>query len=139
MPIGRDLSGNWVWSFIRMSPRQQSPLKKPEPSAPMLPWMLRHCASQLSLKQRSPASELSKKPRPPVPAPSGRLKPLALQPSGMLRPGGPLRSSHSTGNMPKPSETWRNKSSERKAETKLTSSLPVRLPYTPDQWSSKAC
>ena len=52
---------------------------------------------------------------------------------------GPLRLSHSTGNMAKPSETWRNKSSERRAEAKLTSSLPVRLPYTPAQWNSKAC
>ena len=52
----------------------------------------------------------------PWPAPSGRLKLLALWPSGMLRPGGPLRPSHSTGNMAKPSETWRNKSSKRKAE-----------------------
>ena len=30
-------------------------------------------------------------------------------------------------------------SSKRKAEAKLTSSLPVRLPYTPAQPSSKAC
>ena len=52
---------------------------------------------------------------------------------------GPLRPSHSTGNMPKPSKTWRNKSSERKAKAKLTSSLPVRLPYMPAQQSSKAC
>ena len=52
---------------------------------------------------------------------------------------GPLRPSHSTGNMPKPSETWMNKSSERKAEAKLTSSPPVRPPYMPAQWSSKAC
>ena len=104
-----------------------------------VPWMLRPCASQLSRKQRSPASKLSKKPRPPMPAPSGRPKLLALWPSGMLRPGGPLRLSHSTGNMPKPSKTWRNKSSERKAEAKLTSSLPVRLPYMPAQWSSKVC
>ena len=44
---------------------------------------------------------------------------------------GPLRPNHSTGNMPKPSKTWRNKSSKRKAEAKLTSSPPVRLPYTP--------
>ena len=52
---------------------------------------------------------------------------------------GPLRPNHSTGNMAKPSRTWRNKSSERKAEAKLTSSPPVRLPYMPAQWSSKAC
>ena len=41
--------------------------------------------------------------------------------------------------MVKPSETQRNKSFKKKAEAKLTSSLPVRLPYTPAQWSSKAC
>ena len=76
-------------------------------------------------------SEPSKKPRLPTPAPSRRPKPLALWPLGMPRPGGPLRPSHSTGNMAKPSKTWRNKALERKAEAKLTSSLPVRLPYTP--------
>ena len=122
-----------------MNPRQQSPLKKPEPSAAMLPWTLRPCASQLSRKQRLSTSELSKKPRPPMPAPSRRLKPLAPWPSGMPRPRGPLRPSHSTGNMPKPSKTWRNKSSERKTEAKLTSSLPFRLPYMPAQQNSKAC
>ena len=41
--------------------------------------------------------------------------------------------------MAKPSETWRNKSSERKAEAKLTSSSPARLPCTPAKQSSKAC
>ena len=71
-----------------MSLRQQSPLKKPELSAPMLQWMLRPCASQLSRKQKSTASELSKKLRPPMPAPSSKLKPPALWPSGMLRPRG---------------------------------------------------
>ena len=90
--------------------------------------LLRPCVSQLSRKQRSPASELSKKPRPPMPAPSGRLKPLALQPSGMPRPGWPLRLSNSTGNMPKPSETWRNKSSKRKAEA---NQLPLCLSGCP--------
>ena len=120
MPIGGELSGNWVWNFIRTSLRQQSPLKKPEPSAPMLPWTLRPCAPQLSRMQKSPASKLSKEPRPPMPAPSGRLKLLVLWPSGMPRPRGPLRPKHSTGNMPKPCETWRNKSSKRKAEAKLT-------------------
>ena len=52
---------------------------------------------------------------------------------------GPLRPNHSTGNMAKPSGTWWHKSSERKAEAKLTSSPPARLPYTPAQWSSKVC
>ena len=51
----------------------------------------------------------------------------------------PLRLSHSTGNMPKPSETCRNKSSEMKAEAKLTSCPPVRLPYMSAQQSSKVC
>ena len=105
----------------------------------MLPLTLRHCASQLSRKQRSPTSKPSKKPRPPIPAPSGRPKLLALWPLGMLRPGGPLRPNHSTGSMAKPSGTWRHMSSERKAEAKLTSSLPARLPYMPAQGSSKVC
>ena len=52
---------------------------------------------------------------------------------------GPLRANHSTGNMAKPSRTWRHKSSERKAEAKLTSSPPAKLPYMPAQQSSKAC
>ena len=51
----------------------------------------------------------------------------------------PLRPNHSTGNMPKPCGTWRNKPSVRKAEAKLTFSLPIRLPYMPAQQSSKAC
>ena len=34
---------------------------------------------------------------------------------------------------------WINKSSERKAEVKLTSSLPAMLPYMPAQQSLKAC
>ena len=88
MPVGRKLSGNWVWNFIGMSLRQQSPLKKPEISPSMLPWMLRLRASQLSREQRSPMSKPSKKPRSPTPAPSGRPKMLVLWPSGMLRPGG---------------------------------------------------
>ena len=88
---------------------------------------------------RSPTSKPLKKPRPPTPAPYGRPSLVALWPLGMLTSGGPLRLSHSTGNMAKPSKTWRNKSSERKAEAKLTSSPPARLPYMPSQQSSKAC
>ena len=84
--------------------RQQSPSKKPEPSLPVLPWMLRPSALQLS-----------RKPRPPVPTPSGKLKPFAPQPLGMWRPEEPPRLTHSTGDMPRPSKTWRNKSSKRKA------------------------
>ena len=101
--------------------------------------MLRPSASQLSKKQKSTASNLSKKPRSPVPAPSRKPKPPALQPSGMPRPRGSPRLSNSACNMPKPSETWRNKSSERKAEAKPTFSLPVRQPYMPAQWTAKAC
>ena len=51
----------------------------------------------------------------------------------MQRPGGPPRWSYPTGNMAKSCKIWRNKSSERKADAKLTSSLPVRLPYMPAQ------
>ena len=53
----------------------------------------------------------------------------------MPRPREPLRLSHSTGNMAKPPKTWKNKSSKRKAEAKLTSCLPVRLSYIPAQWA----
>ena len=81
----------------------------------------------------------SKKPRPPKPAPSGRLKLFALQPLGMPRPGGPPRLNYSTGNMAKSYEIWRSKSSKRKAEAKLTSSSPARLPYMPAWQSSKVC
>ena len=69
-----------------MIPRQQRPSRKPEPSAPMLPWMLRPSASQLS-----------RRPRPPAPTPSRKPKPFALQPSGMPRPGEPPRLTHTTG------------------------------------------
>ena len=139
MPIGREPSGNWVWNFVGVNPRQQSPLKKLEPSTPMPPQMPRPHTPQLPRKQRSPTSEAPKKPRPLMPAPSEKPRLPALQPSGMLRPSGPPRLSHSTGNMPKPSGTWRNKSSERKAEAKPTFSLPVKMPYMPAQQSSKAC
>ena len=44
---------------------------------------------------------------------------------------GPPRLSHSRGDMPKPSKTWRNKSSERKIGVRLTFSLLLKLPYTP--------
>ena len=89
-------------------------------SAPVLPWMLRPSAPQLS-----------RKPRPPVPTPSGKLKPSPLQPLGMQRPGEPPWLIHSTRDMPRPSNTWRNKSSKRKAKVRLTSSLPVKMPYKP--------
>ena len=39
------------------------------------------------------------------------------------RPGEPSRLTHSTRDMPRPSNTWRNKSSKRKAKVRLTSSL----------------
>ena len=83
-------------------------------------------------------SKLSKKPRPPMPAPSRRPKLLALWPLGCQGLGvsqaESLHRQHGTA-----CRTWRNKSSQRKAEAKLTSSLPARLPYSPVQQSSKAC
>ena len=121
-----------------MSLRQPNPLKMPELSAPVLPWMLRPYALQLSRKQRSLMSKPSKKPRPPKPAPSRSLKLLALWPSGMPRHRGPPRLSYSRGNMAKSCKTWRSKSSKRKADAKLNSSPLARLPYTPAQQSSKA-
>ena len=63
-----------------MIPRQSNPSRKPEPSASMLPWMLRPSALQLS-----------RKPRPPVTALSRKLKPFAPQPSGMQRSSEPPR------------------------------------------------
>ena len=95
--------------------RWQSPSKKLEPSAPVLLWMLRPSAPQLS-----------RKPRPPAPALSGKPKLSAPQPSGMLTPGGPPRLSHSTGIMPRPSNTWRNKSSKKKVRVRSTFSLPIQ-------------
>ena len=65
--------------------RQWNLSKKPEPSAPILPWMLRPSALQLSRKPRSPA-----------PKPSGKLKPFAPQPLGMQRPREPPRLTHFT-------------------------------------------
>ena len=94
-----------------MTPRQKSPLRKLEPSVPMLPWMLRPSAPQLS-----------RKPRPPTPALSGKPKLPALWPSGLLRPRGTPRLSHSTGDMLRPSSTWRNKSSQKKVRVRLTHS-----------------
>ena len=109
------------------------------PSAPMLPRMLRPCASLLSREQRSSTPKLSKKPRSPEPAPSWRPKLLTLWPSGILRLGGPPRPNYSRGNMAKSCETWSSKTSNRKAIAKVTSSLLARLPYMPTWWSSKAC
>ena len=61
--------------------RQQNPSRKPEPSAPMLPWVLRPSAPQLS-----------KRPRPPACLHHlGGLKPFAPQPSWMQRPREPPR------------------------------------------------
>ena len=84
-------------------------------------------------------AQTSKRPRSPKPMPSGRLKLLTLWPSGILRPKGPPRPNYSRGNMAKSCETWRSRSSNRKATAKVTSSLLARLPYTPAQQSSKAC
>ena len=57
----------------------------------------------------------------------------------MQRSGGPPRLSYSKENMAKSCGTWRHKSSERKAEVKLTSSLPAKLLCMPAQQSSRAC
>ena len=38
---------------------------------------------------------------------------------------------HSNRDISRPSNTWRNKSSKRKVRVRLTSSLPVKLPYKP--------
>ena len=45
----------------------------------------------------------------------------------MLRPRESPRLTHSTGNMPRPSNTWKNKSSKRKVRVRLTFSPPVKL------------
>ena len=86
---------------------------------------------------RPPAQWKSRKPRQPKLVSSERPKLLVLQPSEMLRPGGPLRLRHSKGNMAMLCGTWRNKSSERRAEVMLTSSLPARSLYMPAHLSSK--
>ena len=127
MPVGRKQSGNLAWNFVRMILRQQSPSRKPEPSAPMLPWMLRPSALQLSRRPRHPAPTLPRKP-----------KPFALQPSGMQRSREPPRLTHSTGNMPRPSNTLRNKLSKRKVRVRLTFSLPAKLLYKPALQNSEA-
>ena len=57
----------------------------------------------------------------------------------MLRSRGPPRPSYSKGNMAKLWGTWRHKSSERRTEVKLTSSLSARLLCTPALQSSRAC
>ena len=123
-----------------MSLRQLNLLNKPMPPVPMQPRMLRPCVLLPSKEQRSPTPKPPKKPRSPKPVPSRRPKPLAsLQLSGMLRHGGPPRPNYSRGNMAKSCETWRSKSSDRKAAAKVTSSLLARPPYMPAQWSSKVC
>ena len=45
---------------------------------------------------------------------------------------------HSKGNMATSCKTWSHKSSERRAEAKLTSSPPARPLCTPAHWSSRA-
>ena len=87
----------------------------------------RPLAQQQSMKPRQPEALSSKRPTLPVPKPSERL-----------RPGGPLWLSHSKGSMVTSCRTWRNKSSERRAEVELTSSLPVRSPCTPGHQGLKA-
>ena len=102
--------------------RQQSPSKKSELSAPMPPWMLRPSAPQLP-----------RRPRPPVPAPSGKPKPFAPQPSGMLRPREPPRLTHSTGNMPRPSNTWEEQviQEEGKSQIDFLSACKAALQASP--------
>ena len=55
----------------------------------------------------------------------------------MSRPRGPPRPSHSKGNMATSCRIWRCKSSERRAEVKLTSSPPARLLCMPAYQSSR--
>ena len=120
MPVGGKQFGSWAWSFAKMILKQWNPSRKPEPSVPMPTRMLRPSALQLSRKLRTPAL-----------VPSGKPKPFAPQPSGMQRSGELPRLTHSNGVMPRPSNTWKNKSSKRKVRVRLTSSLPVKLPYKP--------
>ena len=86
---------------------------------------------------RPPAQWQSRKPRQPETGSSKRPKLLASKPSGMLRPREPPRLSYSRGNMAMSCVTWRSKSSERRAEIKLTSSPPARMPYVPAHQSSR--
>ena len=67
-----------------------------------------------------------KKLEPSVPIQSGKLKQPALWPSGKLRPEGPSRLVTSTGDISRPSNTWRSKSSKRKARVRLTFSPPCQ-------------
>ena len=87
---------------------------------------------------RLPAQWQSERPRQPKTISSKRPKLLALQPSGMLRSGGPPRQSHSKGNMATSCRILKCKSSKRRAEVKLTSSLPARPLCVPAHWSSGA-
>ena len=57
----------------------------------------------------------------------------------MLTSRWPPRLSYSRGNMAKSCETWRSKSSKRKADAKLTSSPLARLPYMPAPQNSNEC
>ena len=91
----------------------------------------RAICNHATLDAEALCSTTSRKPRPPAPTPSGKLKPFALQPSGMQRPGKPPRLTHSNGDTPRPSNIQRNKSSKMMVRVRLTSSLPVKLPYKP--------
>ena len=88
--------------------------------------MLRPPAQWQLRKPRQPKVISSERPKLPVPKPSERLRPRV-----------PLRLSHSKGNMATSCGTWRNKSSKRRAEVELTSSLPARPPCTPAHQSLK--
>ena len=93
--------------------------------------------SWVTLDAKPPSQWQSKKPRCPKTVSSERSKLLTLQPSEMSRPGGPPGQSHSKGNMATLCGIWRCKSSERRAEVKLTSSLPARPLCTPAHQSSR--
>ena len=67
-------------------------------------------------KQQNPSRKL----RPLAPTPFRKLKSFAPWPSGMQRPRELPRLTHSNGDMPSPSNTWKNKSSKRKVRISLT-------------------
>ena len=85
---------------------------------------------------RPPAQQWSKRPRQPKTISSKRQKPPALWASGKSKSRRPPRQSHSEGSMATSCEIWRCQSSKRKAEVKLTYSLPSRPLCTPAPQSS---
>ena len=78
------------------------------------------------------ALQLSKKPRLPELTPSGKSKPSAPQPQGVQRPGEPPRVTYSNGDMSRPSNNWRKKSSKRKvSQTDFLSTCQAALLASP--------